>query len=392
MFRYPRKRALLVAVSVLALALSIAACGGGSSSSTSGQTSGQGDETNVKANETAAGSSNDLAASEAALAPYTGQPSPFPVTEKLKEIPTGAKVYWMDCGDPTCALFYELLSGAAKTMGIDLDILKAGQTASTVSAAFDSVIALKPDGVIVGAIEPELYAPQLKELQEMGIPVVTSAVTDAEEFGIKGVTYGKKQVEIAGELMADFTAVEYGPDADVVYYGTPELGFNPTMEATLEEKLAEVCPDCSLRTVPILASEVGNTAPSTMVSDLQANPDTDVVLSPAGQTYSGLPAALQAAGIDVKTVSSTPTPTNLQYLKEDKETAALGVDLPVMTWTIIDSIAREIIGQELKGLEAEGLTVMQFLKPEDITFDPSKGWTGYPDFAERFMKLWGIKG
>jgi hypothetical protein len=25
-----------------------------------------------------------------------------------------------------------------------------------------------------------------------------------------------------------------------------------------------------------------------------------------------------------------------------------------------------------------------------MKFDPSKGWTGYPDFAQRFAKLWGV--
>ena len=33
---------------------------------------------------------------------------------------------------------------------------------------------------------------------------------------------------------------------------------------------------------------------------------------------------------------------------------------------------------------------MQMLEPSDVTFDPSKGYTGYPDFPQRFAKLWGI--
>jgi hypothetical protein len=27
-----------------------------------------------------------------------------------------------------------------------------------------------------------------------------------------------------------------------------------------------------------------------------------------------------------------------------------------------------------------------------VTFDPSHGWTGYPDFPQRFAKLWGVDG
>jgi ribose transport system substrate-binding protein len=51
-----------------------------------------------------------------------------------------------------------------------------------------------------------------------------------------------------------------------------------------------------------------------------------------------------------------------------------------------------MVGQELTGDEAKGISPLQFLKQEDITFDPSKGWTGYPDFAQRFAKLWGVGG
>ncbi len=85
-----------------------------------------------------------------------------------------------------------------------------------------------------------------------------------------------------------------------------------------------------------------------------------------------------------------PSPATLQILKEGKTTAALGYDLAVAGWEVLDQAAREIVGQEITGPAAEGNTDLQFLRPEDITFDPSIGWTGYPDFKERFEKLWGV--
>ncbi len=36
--------------------------------------------------------------------------------------------------------------------------------------------------------------------------------------------------------------------------------------------------------------------------------------------------------------------------------------------------------------------VAQFLTKEDVQYDVSKGWTGYPEFAEMFAELWGVKG
>jgi ribose transport system substrate-binding protein len=104
----------------------------------------------------------------------------------------------------------------------------------------------------------------------------------------------------------------------------------------------------------------------------------------------GFPAARQAAGLKVKTLGNTPNPTGLQYVKEGKTNAVLAVDLPVLTWVLLDQAARQMAGQALTGDEAKGLPVLQFLTQKDITFDPSKGWTGYPDFPQRFSKLWGI--
>jgi ribose transport system substrate-binding protein len=111
------------------------------------------------------------------------------------------------------------------------------------------------------------------------------------------------------------------------------------------------------------------------------------------EIQAGFPAARQAAGLTkVKTLGNTPNPQGLQYVKEGKTDAVLGVDLPVLTWVLLDQAARQMAGQALSGDEAKGLPVLQFLKQQDIKFDPSKGWTGYPDFAQRFAKLWGVSG
>jgi ribose transport system substrate-binding protein len=254
------------------------------------------------------------------------------------------------------------------------------------------VVASHPDAVIIAAIEPELYKKQLQELQQDEIPIVTTGVTKAEEFGIESPQYAIAQTVQVGKLLADYVAAEVGPDAQAVFYQIPELPFSKVMEDAVEEELEAVCSQCSMRSTPISAATVANTAPSTIVSDLQANPETEVALFAAGEEEIGLPATMKAAGVNVKTIGATPTPTNLQYLKEGKETAALALDLPVLSWTLLDQAAREIVGQKLSGPEAEGLTVIQFLTQDDITFDPAKGWTGYPDFAERFAKLWGVEG
>ena len=46
-------------------------------------------------------------------------------------------------------------------------------------------------------------------------------------------------------------------------------------------------------------------------------------------------------------------------------------------------------GEPVTAGEKRGLPPIQFLTKSDITFDPTQGWKAYPDFAQRFAKLWG---
>jgi ribose transport system substrate-binding protein len=391
MVRGTSKRVVLAAIAALALALAFAACGGGSDSSSSTAASTE-ESGGGEASGGEEGGGADVAAAKSVIAPYIGKPSPFPVTEKLKEIPKGANIAYMDCGTPICALFWQIIGPAAQTMGVNVERVKAGSAANTVSSAFDSVVAKKPDAVIVTAINVELWKNQLKQLQEAEIPVVTTGITGTEPYEIIAPQAAEASSALEGELMANYVVAEMSPEANVVMYDVPELPFTGVVAEKFSEELEAVCPECSVRTTHIPVATIGNTAPNTIVSDLQANPETTVAVFATDETETGLPAALQAAGIEVETLGNSPGPTNLQYLKEGKETAGLGFDLPVLTWTLVDQAAREIVGQELGGPEAEGIPVIQFLTKEDIVFDPSKGWTGYPDFAEKFAKLWGVGG
>jgi ribose transport system substrate-binding protein len=388
MFKRTATAALIVGV----LPLALAACGGGDSSTSgsTGETEATGSETTKS--ETGGSGGADIAAAKKVIAPYIGKPSPFPVTEKLKEVPTGAKIAYMNCGAPVCAIFYEGMSAAAKTMGVEVVNIKAGTAANTVASAFDTAVTGDFQAVVVTAIPIELWSKQLKELQANEVPVITTGVTGTEPYGVESPQVAEPMDAFMGELMANYAIAEFSPSTNYVYYNVPELPFSDLIEEKVKEVLSENCPECTLRTAKVPAAQLGNTAPNTVVSDLQANPDTEVAILSTEEIGIGLAPALRTAGIEVKTIGQTPTPPNLEALKKGEQTSALGVDIAVLSWTLLDQAAREIIGQPLSGSEAEGISVVQFLTPEDITFDPAKGWTGYPEFPEKFAGLWGVKG
>jgi ribose transport system substrate-binding protein len=382
MSRSRARRAVPAIIACAGLAFGAAACsssGSGSSASSNATTSSTG---------SAPATGVSQAAAAAAISPYIGHPSAFPITQTLKQVKKGATVAWVDNGTPIAGLLWSLVKSAAESMGLKPVRYSVGSAANTVSAGFDSVLAAKPGAVIVGGINPQLWHNQLTTLQGAKTPVVTTGVIGTQSYGIKDPQAAETASQLEGKLMADYVAAKLGANSKVAFYDVPEISFTSQVTNGFQAELARVCSGCSVRLVHVPVATIGNTAPNQIVSDLQAHPGTTTAVFASDETETGLPAALQTAGITVKTMGASPGPTNLEYVKEGKETAALAVDLPVLAWTVVDAAAREMTGQDLTGLEAEGIADYQFLTQADITFDPSKGWTGYPDYAQRFAKLW----
>jgi ribose transport system substrate-binding protein len=386
MLRSRRWKLASVPIALVAASVGLAACGSSGGTSSSGSTSGS----------ATSGGNFDAAAlarAKAAIAPYTGHPSAFPVTDPLtKKLPKGAVIDFMDCGTPVCALFRQLVTPAAKAMGVQLKVIKAGATADSVNAAFNSVAQQKPAAVINTALDPIEWQQALQKLKAEKIPIATTGVVDGAKYGLttypNSVLFGYDVSDLSGKLQADWVYVHYGNKANVQFNWVPELSFSAVIRDGFVKELKSLCPDCKVHLLKIPVATLGNKAPQLIVSDLQANPDTNVVVGSNSEQLIGLPAALGTAGLKVGTLGGASSPVNLQYIKNGQQTADIALDLPVLSWSLLDAAVRGATGQPITGLEAKGLPPEQFLAKEDITFDPSKGWTGYPDFAQRFVKLW----
>lgn len=333
----------------------------------------------------------DIAAAKAAIAPYVGQPSAFPVNEPFSQsVKKGMKFVYLQADTPVAALSGALLEPAIETLGATMTVVKAGSTATSSQAAASSALALKPDAVLLTGIEPAVFGGALKKLSDAGIVVVSISISeDVKPFGITFNFMGANVNVLRGQLLADWVIVNKGADADVVFYGVPELAFSQGMETAFGKEMKAKCSSCTVRVAQIGLATVGTTAPNTIVNDLQSHPQTNVAVFASAEAAAGLPPAMKVAGISgVDTLGFAPTPGILQQIKDGGITAGLAVDFPVSMWASVDAAARLVAGDEPTASQVAGDVPMQFLEKDDITFDPSKGWTGYPDFAQRFTTLW----
>lgn len=361
-----------------ALLLALAGCG-----------SGPGSQAGAPASPATGVGADALARIEKNLAPYTGHPSPFPVDTPLTRHPApGSTLGYLQCSTPNCALIGQLAQEATAGLGTPLTVTKAGASAQSLQEAMSSIIAQKPTAVLIPAADPVQYREPMNQLDALGIPVVSQGVVDTAQFkGIKGQILGNAESTLAGTLLADWTVQRNGTKP-TVFYTIPELSFSPFVVDGFTKEMAAVCPGCQLRFVDIPVATIGNQAPQTVTSDLQAHPDTATAVFGSGEAATGLPAALKVAGIQVDTIGFAPDPAVLGYIRNGDITAGLGYDLRTSTWTQVDMAARLMTGQALGGTETTAPSVMQVLEKADITFDPSHGYNGYPDVADRFAKLW----
>jgi ribose transport system substrate-binding protein len=332
----------------------------------------------------------NIAAAKAAIAQYTGKPSRFPVDKPLaKPLPSGAKLAYLQCVTPFCALLGQLHAMGAETMGTQVEVVKTTGSSDSIQSALSSIAAQKPAALLLPAVNLGALGDSLTKLTSAGIPVAGAGVMGGKEEGIAAPMNGRYTIALGGRLLADWAIVNGGPAVNVVFYGVPELDFSNVEEDAFKAEMAKNCPSCEVRFADIPVGTIGSTAPSRVVSDLQAHPDTEMAIFASLESAIGLPAALKVAGIDITTHGFAPTPANLQDIKTGGLDGAIGLDAGVLAFTQMDAAVRLATGQELTKAEQIGDVPIQILRKEDLNFDVSHGWSGYPDFPDRFAKLSG---
>jgi ribose transport system substrate-binding protein len=375
-----------------AFSVPLVACGSsGSDSTNSGSTSTEGGGGSTGESVASESSSQKEAAEYAAQ--FIGKPTPFPASKPLKEpAPEGLKFAYMDCGTTVCGLIKAIAEPAVAGIGGKFIDVKAGTSAASATSAFNSALALEPDVILNGGIDPALWRPALEKIKDEGIPVTSTGVVETSNYGLEEYPntnlFGRNAAERSGKIQANYAYSLYGDGSTFLVPDLPAIAATTVVSGTFKEEIENLCPDCTVNLLTMQPEELGATGPAKIVSALQAAPDTVAVIPSSDGISEGLPTALKNAGLDQEIIGTNATPNTLNYIKAGQEKASVALDFGVMVWGMIDAGLRAVEGEPVPKLEAEGLPVIQLLTQPDITFDTSKGFVGYPDFAERYMKMW----
>ncbi|MGR7025781.1 sugar ABC transporter substrate-binding protein [Geodermatophilus sp. URMC 62] len=336
-----------------------------------------------------------MAAAQQSIESLTQPAEEFPITEPLEELPEpGTTVAFLDLGTPVTAQAYDYLSEAAEVAGVELQRVQTGQSPQEINAAMNSLVESKPDAVIDIAVDPALFTPQLEALREQGTVFIASSIVNGEEFGFddsqifSGVAGGRENGKaVASALLAETN----GEATELVFYRVPEIPFTPLILEGVEERLDEQCPDCNLRVVDISIAEVGSTAARTVVSDLQAHPETEAFIASIDELQIGLPAAMEVAGMDVPGIGNGGSPINIQQTAEGQQLGTLASDIHMVVWFAMDQALRGLAGQEhdYSDLYTQANpALVQIFTKDNLPSDPEVGYVAFEDYKEQFAKLW----
>ena len=223
----PKLSACIVAVVVAAIGLS--ACG--SSSSSSNSTSSGSPSSSTATGSSSASSSPNATAAKALLAPYTGQPSSFPVSAPLGKRPAAGTTFaFLQCVTPVCAAQAAIFKKATAALGVKLVIESAGASAQDLQNAMNAIIAQKPAAVVIPGIQLSTIGTEISQLHKMNIPISVSGVMDASQYGISDQMVSRANALLSGRLLAAWTVEQKPGTANAVFYTTPELDFSAVVQ------------------------------------------------------------------------------------------------------------------------------------------------------------------
>jgi ribose transport system substrate-binding protein len=360
------------ALCAVAITTTVAACGGGSSTD-SGSGSGSG------------GSSPVATKAAATFEKLTTRPDQVALKTPVgKPIPRGKRIGFVDCGASICTQQGKIVETAAKTLGWTVKAYRTDGTPQQIQSAWAQMLKDAPDGIVYTGTPRALIDKYLKEAESKGIKVSACCVVDPTEDGLL-YNFDGPEAEDPGLAWASFVASDSDGKGKALYVGIPDFPINKSRDASLDRRMGELCPDCSVEQLDISLAQSGKDAPQLVTSYLRSHRDVKYVIQSTDFTGIGLPAALKAAGInDVKIIGLGPDTTNLAYIASGQQAASVYYPLYENMYALVDSLARIFAGVPTVDWKPPIWVVTKDNLPSTKALFPV-----VEDLSKQFAALWG---
>jgi ABC-type sugar transport system substrate-binding protein len=377
MTRTWRYTALLAA---LAAAL-LVATGCGSSSSSSDSSAGA-------SSNSSGGVPEGVALAESVVKKAGTRPTTVSVTEPIgKTVPAGKKVVFISCGVEACNVQGKIIAQGAKDLGWSASTIATDGSPEKLQGAFDTALRNGADAVILNAVNRAAVAKQIAAAEKQGVAFVTCCSTEQVGNGILyNTSTADQNSEIGRDLAAQAVADSKG-EANTLYVNISAFEILANLGTAFQKSYKSFCPDCSMASIDIPLTALGKDAPDRIVSYLRSHPKVNyVVLSVSDALGTGLPAALQAAGLGgkVKILGQGASTQIYQYISGGQVQSVVPFDYYAVDYQMLDALARHFAGVPIQQTAPPRWLMTKSGLPSTTDLFPV-----VEDYRNQFLKLWG---
>lgn len=367
-----------LAIGLLAMALVVASCGGSDS-------------------QQSAGSSSDAVMEDAAdrVAKATSE-LPVDLPSEEVSLPDDKFIAVVACNrvQPGCNQPAAGAVEALEAAGLRTKLIDGQGTSDKQNAAIRQALTLKPDGIILSAIDPRTVQQALSVARQQGVKVASLATLDSPLVDAADNPVIDVYTD-TGSLLADFAIVEQ--EGDVKALVLHDTGFDvlePRYEGFVN-RLSE-CGGCEvLESQTFTSTDLAGGVPRLVQQMAQRHADFNTIYIDYDDAVPPLLQALRSVGRDdVLVLGSNGTTDAIECIATDcGQDATTAFSLDGIGWAAADQMIRVMAGAELDGA-TYGLGVKLIDKAvasEIVDAGGSGMWDGDGDYRQRYLELWGVE-
>jgi ribose transport system substrate-binding protein len=306
-----------------------------------------------------------------------------------KPIPTGLKLYFVSCGVEACAAEADIIKQAADILGWSFTPLVTDGTPQQTQNAWEQVVREKPDGVIYTATPRSQIDQYINQASANGTAIAACCITEPATNGIIWTTSTPEQTGDLATPMAAWVindAKQAGNNKPgALYVDLPDFPILSSLASGFEKQFKAYCADCKYQKLDVGLADLQK-APDNIVSALRSNSDIKYVITSTDSPFTGLPAALKAAGLnDVKIFGEGPSTANLTNIANGDQAGTMAFAFYEIMFGAVDAIARKKAGAEVvQGFAPPNWILLKNNLPSSTEFFPV-----VPEAINQFKTLWG---
>jgi ribose transport system substrate-binding protein len=371
---------------------------GGSANAGSSSSSGPGG-----APSGSAGTSQGLLRAQQATA--TAVTIPASIAENVtlpKAPPAGVKAAILVCAGASCSLGAAAFRDAAAALHWNATVIT--YNTATPGAAVQQAIDAGNKYIVMESVALSTITPQVQAAKRQGVklfdyPYAGDSAAGAEN-GLYGVAGGAAFGQHQGRALADYVIANSRGSASVVDVTIPIYPIFNELSSGARAEFQANCPGCSFDTLSISVNQLASgQSPSAIVGYLQSHPKVNYVMLSFADMFSGLPAALKAAGLShrVKIIGSGGQTATMQSVEAGTSSAWVILPQNLDVWVTADWMARLATGAPISSASlAQGDNLPIFLvtnaaqASRALSFMNNSTWPGPSGFQGQFKRLWKV--